>query len=345
MTLLGIVGVELSMLAWHAAVVLPWPGIVAVAAILLGLVVAALAAAVLPGRDPLGLSESGRTAYVYAAEVFLGLLLVHIRLCIPRLFQGFFLQWWPLVVMAIAFVGVGLSEYFHCRRLQVLAGPLDNMAALLPLFPAIGFWLLPPRVDYSVLLVVVGALYAVLSGMRRSFGFGLLAGSRPTPALWFFLQSHQGYRLLEHPQLWLIPPALCVLAAAYLHRSQLTPGQLGAVRYATSILVYVSSTADIFISGVGQAPWLPLVLAGLSILGILVGIWLRVRAFLFLGTAFLIVSLLTIIWYAAVDLQQTWLWWAMGIVTGILIIALFAVFEKNRDDVLKMVEDLKRWQA
>jgi hypothetical protein len=83
-----------------------------------------------------------------------------------------------------------------------------------------------------------------------------------------------------------------------------------------AFVVHVSSTADIFIIDVGQAPWLPLVLAGFSILGILVGIWLPVRAFLLLGTPFLIVSLLTIIWYAAVDLHQTWLWWAMGIVTG-----------------------------
>ena len=71
---------------------------------------------------------------------------------------------------------------------------------------------------------------------------------------------------------------------------------IGGGGYATSIVVYVSSTADIFINGVGHMPWLPLVLAGLSILGILVGIWLRVRAFLLLGTAFLLVSLLTIIW-------------------------------------------------
>ncbi len=271
--------------------------------------------------------------------------MAHIRLSMPWLFHGFFAHWWPLVVMGLAFLGVALGEYFQRRRLAVLAEPLGNTAALMPLLPAIGFWLMPAGVDYSVVLVVIGALYALLSGIRGSFAFGLLAALSANAALWFFLHGRDGYRIVEHPQLWLIPPALCVLAASYLHRRQLTAGQLAAVRYATSIVVYVSSTADIFINGVGQAPWLPLVLAGLSILGILVGIWLRVRAFLLLGTAFLLVSLLTIIWYAAVDLQQTWLWWAMGIVTGILIIALFAVFEKKRDDVLKLVEDLKRWQV
>ena len=68
------------------------------------------------------------------------------------------------------------------------------------------------------------------------------------------------------------------------------------------MIIYVSSTADIFINGVAEAPWLPLVLAGLSIAGIFAGILLRVRAFLYLGTSFLVLALLTIIWYAAVDL-------------------------------------------
>ena len=41
-------------------------------------------------------------------------------------------------------------------------------------------------------------------------------------------------------------------------------------------------------------------------MGILAGVLLRVRAFLFLGIGFLGLALLSIIWYAAVDLEQTW---------------------------------------
>ena len=67
------------------------------------------------------------------------------------------------------------------------------------------------------------------------------------------------------------------------------------------------------------------------------------RAFLYLGTAFLVVALMTIIWHAAEG--RTWIWWLTGIVTGALIIALFGLFEKRRDDVLRVVEELKHWQA
>ena len=92
-----------------------------------------------------------------------------------------------------------------------------------------------------------------------------------------------------------------------------------------------------------EAPWLPAVLAGLSILGVLAGIWLRVRAFLYLGTSFLLVALLTVIWHAAASQQRTWIWWIAGLVTGVLILALFGLFERRRADVLQMVEKLKQW--
>ena len=157
--------------------------------------------------------------------------------------------------------------------------------------------------------------------------------------------ANKGSSSCAHPQVWLIPPAVCVLVAAYMNRSQLSDAQMTAVRYGTSMTIYLASTGDIFLNGVAQQPWLPLVLAGLSVLGILAGMILRVRAFLFLGTGFLVLSLFTIIYYAAVDLEQTWIWAASGIVLGVLILALFAMFEKKRQDFLEMLDRLKQWDA
>jgi len=316
-----------------------------VSAALLGLAGAAIAAAVLPGRDPLRLSEKGRTAYIYAAEGLLALLFVHMRVTMPWLFAGLFTRYWPFIVMLISFVGVGLSELFRRKGRVVLSEPLDRTGVLLPILPVLGFWVVPSSTHYSLLLFAVGVLYAGLSVTRRSFGFGLLAALAANGGLWYFLHQVEGLGLLEHPQLWLIPPALCVLAATYLNREMLSDAQLTSIRYLTATTIYVASTADIFLIGVGQAPWLPLVLAGLSIAGVLAGIVLRVRAFLFLGTAFLVLALFTVIWYAAVDLEQTWLWSASGIVTGILIIAVFAVFEKKRQEILQVVEQLREWEA
>jgi hypothetical protein len=338
-----VIGIEVAAYVQQGEVPIVPAALVAVVVALAGLVVAALAAALVPGRDPLGLSERGRTLYVYLAEGFAALLFLHIRVTMPWLFRGWFLRFWPLVVMVVAFVGVGLSEVFRRRNERVLYEPLENTGAILPLLPALGFWVISSQVHYSLLLLAIGVLYASLSVLRRSFLYGVLASAAANGSLWYLLHQSYGLDLTEHPQLWLIPPALCALAAGHINRERLTDQQSAALRYASAIVIYVSSTADIFINGVAQAPWLPGVLAGLSILGALAGIVLRVRAFLYLGTAFLVVALMTIIWHAAEG--HTWIWWLTGIVTGALIIALFGLFEKRRDDVLRVVEELKHWHA
>jgi hypothetical protein len=49
-------------------------------------------------------------------------------------------------------------------------------------------------------------------------------------------------------------------------------------------------------------------------------------------------------WHAAVGRAQTWVWWASGIALGAAVLALFALFEKRRNDVLKVLDALRRWR-
>jgi hypothetical protein len=330
---------------WHGRIEMAWPAIVTVAITLIGLAGACLIAALIPGRDPWGLSERQRQVYVYVVEGLLAALFVHVRLTMPWLFSGFFQRFWPFVVMFVAFVGVGLSEFFRRRRRTILAVPLERTGALLPLLPMIGYWVAPSNVHYSPLMLTVGIIYGALSVLRRSFFFGVLAACALNSGLWFLLHDTHGLGILRHPQLWLIPPAMCVLIAAYINRRQLDDARMTTIRYLCATTIYASSTADIFLNGVAEAPWLPFVLAGLSIAGIAAGIALRVRAFLFLGTSFLGLALMTVIWFAAVDLEQTWLWFVAGVGVGIAIYAVFAIFEKKRHEVLALVERLKTWEA
>jgi hypothetical protein len=317
---------------------------------------ACMVAALVPGRDPLGLSDRARVVYVYAAEVALLLIVIHLRVSMPWLFSGLVQQIWPLMIMSIAFTGIGLSEWARRysaaqsqegedrSRYGVLVGPMEQTGVILPLLPALGYWMLPSVVHYSLVMVVVGLGYGVLAQMRKSFGFSVLAALAANGSLWFLLHDN-AIGLLSHPQVWLIPPALCVLIAAQLNRKRLSPEQVTGIRYACSTVIYVSSTAEIFMTGVAEAPWLPLVLAGFSLAGIAVGIAAQIRAFLWLGLSFLAVSMMTIIWYAAVDLHQTWLWYVTGIVAGVIILAVFAFFEKRRADVLRWADKLKQWEA
>jgi hypothetical protein len=347
-----------------------WPEILVVTVALLTLMFSGIRFAVVPGREPFGLSERGRTIYVYAVELLLVLLFLHIRLNVPQLFSGWGAKYWTILVMLIAYIGVGLSEFFERRKLRVLAEPLQRTGVFLPLLPLLAFWAKPPAPlmtfadtqapglrpmlgyleklpqhfdNYAFLWLLVCGLYGLVSLTRRSFAFALMAALSANFALWS-LFAHEGIAFLLHPQCWLIPPALILLAAEHASRDRLRPQLSAGLRYLGICMIYVSSTADLFMAGLGTNIVLPIVLAVLSLAGILLGMLLRVRAFLFLGISFLFLDVFTMIWHAAYDLKQTWVWWVSGIVLGAAILTLFAVFEKRRNDVLHMIEEIKQWR-
>src|SRR5207237_6924415 len=62
--------------------------VAAIAVVLIALIAGLISLAVLPGRDPLVLSERGRQGYVYAAEVTAALLFAHLYVCKPMWFDG-----------------------------------------------------------------------------------------------------------------------------------------------------------------------------------------------------------------------------------------------------------------
>ena len=322
---------------------IPVFSLVAIGVTLAAAVIICVLFALSPAHDPLGLSERGRMTYVYVAEVMLALLFLHIRLTLPWLFTGFIERYWPLAVMVIAYLGVVTSEALQRRRLLVLARPLERTGVFLPLLPVLGFWLASSEVDFSLLLFVIGGLYGLVAVLRRSFVFGVMAAVSGNAGLWYILHRTADYQFLQHPQLWLIPVALSVLLAAYLNEDNLSEDQLTSIRYMSLVTIYASSTADIFINGVANSPWLPLILGSFSLAGVFAGILFRIRGMLLLGSVFLLLSIITMIWYASENFGWTWLWYVAGIVTGATIIFMFAVFEKKRSEVMRVVEGLKEW--
>jgi hypothetical protein len=316
--------------------------VAAIAVLLLALIAGLISLAVLPGRDPLVLSERGRQSYVYAAEACAALLLAHVYVCRPEWF-GLLRDYWPFIVMGIAFAGLGAAEIFERRGIRVLSEPLINTGALLPLLPVIGWWALDSRVEYSLLLFITGMLYLALSFTRKSWAAMLAATVAGNGALWALL-SESDLAFLANPQLWLIPPALSVLVAAQLNRRRLAPEALAGVRYAATTVIYVSSTSEIFVRDFAAGLWPPMVLLGLAVAGALVGIALRVRAFLFLGMSFTVVALIAMVRHAAHEINDIWPWWVFGIALGVSMLVLLGVFEKKRTEVTMLIARLRQWE-
>ena len=318
----------------------------AIACVLVALaasMVTCIAAALIPGNDPFGLSERGRTAYVYISEALLVMLIMHMRLTMPWLFGGWVQSVWPLLMVGLAFVGLGVSEWAKRNKRGVLAEPLERTGMLLPMLPLLAHWMVPSQVHYGVSLLCASVAYATFGYLRKSmlyWGASVILGNA---ALWFALQSTD-FKFTEHPQLWVIPPALSLLAILQILRDKLPREQVAAGRYIATAGIYVASTAEVFIQGIAEAPWLPMVLAVLAIGGIFAGIALRIRAMLWLGSMFLCVAMFTVIWHAAVDLEQTWVWYVSGIVMGVLILTMFALFEKRREQLKGLVSKLQTWE-
>lgn len=315
----------------------------AVSVVMVGLVAALIAMAVLPGRDPLDLPEQRRTAYVYAAQIAGALLFAHIYLTRPQWF-GQWAEFWPYIILLIAFAGAGVGELFHRSGIRVLADPLQRTGTFLPLLPAIGMWFVASHSDYSLYLFGAGILYVGLSIGRKSLASALLAGVAANGALWSLLDDRD-IELFSQPQLWLIPPALSVLIAAEINRKRLPDSAMTTLRYACMMVIYLSSTGEIFIRGIGQTLWPPMVLLALSLAGAMAGIVLRIRAFLYLGVTFVLLSMISMVWHAARSIDHVWPWWAFGIGLGLCILVFFGFFEKNREKITALVERLKEWEA
>src|SRR5581483_11495162 len=119
-----------------------------------------------------------------------------LRLTMPWLFTGFFARYRPLIVVGVAYLGVGLSELFRRQGRRVLAEPLERTGALLPALPLLGaYWLETPRGIDTLFLVLAGGLYTTLSLMRSSMGFGALAALAYNAALWLVLGRQHGLGL------------------------------------------------------------------------------------------------------------------------------------------------------
>ncbi|GAG80167.1 unnamed protein product, partial [marine sediment metagenome] len=162
-------------------------------------------------------------------------------------------------------------------------------------------------------------------------------------ALWIFYGDYPRLNLITHPQIWLIPPAISVLIAAQFYKSHLSKNQLAAIRYVAITVAYVSSTSEIFINGLGSALWPPLVLAVLSVAGMGLGIMLQIRAYLYLGSLFLLMSMVSMVAHAHRSLDHVWPWWAFGITFGAAILVMFGFFEKKRNELKSLSSQLGKW--
>ena len=326
---------------------------------ILTLVLAAIA--VLSGptfslQQPLGLSDANRGFVIYGAELLGGCVWLHLYLCRPDWLYIELRDSWCFFVMAIAFVSVGVTEFARRVGDDVLLKVFRRTAFLLPLIPILGFWLqyadwfepllkAGSAIRYDVLLLIGAIYYGLVSQLWKHAWSRLVSIALGNAAWWFMLTQTPSWSFLKHPQLWLIPPAFCILFAVNHYRDRLGKQMVSAIRYASMLAIYLSSTADMLIQEIGVSLMGPIVLILLSLAGMLAGVILRVRAFLFLGASFVLLGTTSMVWHANRSLGSSWPWWVFGITTGVLLLIGLSVLEKYKSKLREYASHLSRWDG
>jgi hypothetical protein len=242
--------------------------------------------------------------------------------------------WDTAGLMVASYVLLGMQHLFH-------AASLHRLTLLIPLSALLTMPMQLNSIHTSGTLLATAALYLLMqrrSGQSVSVYLGLLAMNAGI-YLWIpDLASH--YKLLW---IYTVPMSITVLMMLQLHWLELKQNVIHATRLAALSTLYVSATLDVFLRPEGSVF---LLILGLSLAGILLGIALRVRAFLYAGTIFLIFNVIgqLIHLYPEGRLEKAILLIMVGaIITGSMI-----WFNLQREEILQRVRivraDLGGWE-
>lgn len=72
---------------------------------------------------------------------------------------------------------------------------------------------------------------------------------------------------------------------------------------------------------------------------------MRIKSFLYFGSLFLVMAMISMVSHAHQKLDHVWPWWAFGIGTGVAILVVFGLFEKRKNELKSIASQLKQWET
>jgi len=269
---------------------------------------------------------------IYLQAINLGLLVLFLRLVFFGLHPP--TAWDTAVVLGITALLVALSHLRPNRAVERLALIVPALALLT--LPS------PTSAHTSLTLFSAAVLYWLIrrNEERQSVSvyLGLLALNLSV-YVWIPVFAEQSGLL----QIYILPAALSMLLMLQLHWLELKPSVAHAVRLTALSAIYLSATLDVFLRPDFS---LFLLALGLSLGGVLLGIALRIKAFLYAGTVFLVFNVIgqLVQYYPEATLSKAIVLMLLGgLITGSMI-----VFQLQKEAILSWInrvrEDLQAWE-
>ncbi|MFN6468911.1 MAG: DUF2157 domain-containing protein [Nostoc sp. SerVER01] len=267
--------------------------------------------------------------------VYLGLLeagvisLLLLEMPIGRLFTTQLLPW----NAAIASVAAYFLYILPWENWGWSKRPWQQAAYVLPL---IILWQTRLQV-YPIALLLTAGYYIFLAKVGENIRFTYISVALVDWALYRWL-----YSLYLREALWYVTPfGLSLLYIAQVD-TQLKLPESKIVRHSLRLLGsgLICGWAILFHQ---DTPWIPGIF---SLIAIFAGLALRVRAFLYIGTATFVIT--TIYQSVIFSLQYSFLKWVVGLFLGILLIYIAANFETRRAQITSLIrntiDELRSWE-
>ena len=290
-------------------------------------------------------------AYVYVAEILILVFFGHVWLGKPNWF-GALGEYWPLVLMLLAFVGVFISEVFRKRENHVLSEPLHNTAFLLPMIPILTLWMFPSEggglfIGYPEIFFGAALLNVLMACLRRSFLHSVIAAVAGNASLWMFFTSSDSFSFADDPQFWVIPPAISMIIVAQIFKEKLTKKQISLIRYMCLTLIYLTASFEMIANWAASVGHLNqmLLLGAFSLIGIGCGAVFRIPQFIYLGMIFLVMTLVSMVISAieaAGDFQKI-VMFLVVILVGVLILLVIILRDKFEKQLKAWIEHMDSW--
>jgi hypothetical protein len=274
--------------------------------------------------------QQGR--WIYAAALLGGAAALYLRVVTVGLTP-------PGILDTAVLIGAAYA-LFAVQRLT-LSTPTMHVCLVLPL---IALATLPAQLGSmhaGAALMAIAVLYLLIRGRTLNpipLYLGVLA-INASVYLWIPLWADRFGMF----QLYVMPAAISVLVLVHLHRRELKPSVLNGARLASLVTLYCGAALDVFAHP--SLAMFALALA-LSLASVVVGIALRIRAFMYAGVAFLVLN----VGYQLVQLypEQRLGRAVLLIALGIAITGGMIGFNIKREAIMRRIQifraDLDTWE-
>ena len=233
-----------------------------------------------------------------------------------------------MVALGLVFFGLNiLAVRGGSKDFAFFAGPTYYTALLLPI-ALLG--VIPRQQEAASLVIFAAASFYMMVAHRAQNLWALYV-----PALLYNVALYIWIPAASETtgllQLYVIPAALTVLIFAHLHKGDLTRQALAGIRIATSATIMAVSTLEVL-----YTPNLLHFSVELSVtlLGIMIGVALRIRAFVYTGFAFLVIGVTS-----QLGLQihgQAGIARAVILITvGMMVLSTMVFFNLKREELLQ----------